>query len=804
MRSVFQATGSPLGSGIISLSGNLTNSGAINLTEGGGPFGFGGPSLIAAEIVNANLGSIVVFPEVSSSSIQFDSFMNDGDITVDGGSLDFRYLNDPASTTFTNNSAGVIQAINGADIDFCGVSYDGEGSVTANGEYTSISFLCSNENISIDGAFEALDNAQIMLTASTVAGSPTGSLTVDGMASLARLSGDTVILPPVTLVNGGSLSIYSYQEPSMDVSSDELLHIPFESTFEIAISSELAEVSLTFDLTNEGATSLWGYYDPWTPFTLTGNISNTGQFQLWNLSLDVTGSMVNTDKGTLDIYDASLSGEFTNSHIVQGYGEIDGDPLNNNAGGEIIAQGVLTLKGTITNNGTFTINREATLVLQPSSLLQKGLIDVADGGTLQLDTDITNQGLISLDGGLITGQELTHAGGAEIVGYGEISCNLLNQGAIEVDPLSDMTLTGNTVVNNGVIDLPILALLVVDTAGFSQPSEGELHVGLDAAALFIDTFENSGSVFLAGGAISAPEVVNHANALIGGFGEIDSDLTNHGVVAFFGNSAIIGEVHNELGAILSMSNQSLSITGLTTNEGTIETLNAEIVFVGGLVNNGELIVDPSTILVSDLSVGPDGVIIATDQEANEVIVMGDFNNASDEADAWSTEHAILRFNGGDAQQSLLEAASTDNGCAPSSYEANFAWGTLHVGPSAIQLTLQDEVANGSSGKAEAVYVTDLLLDPDTVLDLNGLNLYYRGIFVNNGGTIIGGTPIAVVSSDCPADLTGDGEVGSPDLAVLLGNWGACPAPCPADLAYCDNLVNAADLAFLLFSWGFCK
>jgi len=26
----------------------------------------------------------------------------------------------------------------------------------------------------------------------------------------------------------------------------------------------------------------------------------------------------------------------------------------------------------------------------------------------------------------------------------------------------------------------------------------------------------------------------------------------------------------------------------------------------------------------------------------------------------------------------------------------------------------------------------------------------------------------------PADLDGDDQVGAPDLAILLGNWGVCP------------------------------
>lgn len=51
---------------------------------------------------------------------------------------------------------------------------------------------------------------------------------------------------------------------------------------------------------------------------------------------------------------------------------------------------------------------------------------------------------------------------------------------------------------------------------------------------------------------------------------------------------------------------------------------------------------------------------------------------------------------------------------------------------------------------------------------------------------------------CPADLDGDGSVGSSDLAALLGSWGAGG---PAD--FDGGGVGSSDLAVLLGSWGPC-
>ncbi|MEE8460014.1 MAG: hypothetical protein V3S08_09070 [Phycisphaerales bacterium] len=50
------------------------------------------------------------------------------------------------------------------------------------------------------------------------------------------------------------------------------------------------------------------------------------------------------------------------------------------------------------------------------------------------------------------------------------------------------------------------------------------------------------------------------------------------------------------------------------------------------------------------------------------------------------------------------------------------------------------------------------------------------------------------------DLDGDGEVGISDFLEVLGAWGPCPIPCPADVDGNDD-VNIADFLALLAAWG---
>lgn len=63
------------------------------------------------------------------------------------------------------------------------------------------------------------------------------------------------------------------------------------------------------------------------------------------------------------------------------------------------------------------------------------------------------------------------------------------------------------------------------------------------------------------------------------------------------------------------------------------------------------------------------------------------------------------------------------------------------------------------------------------------------------------TVMATTCPDCPADLTGTGEVNAEDLFELLAAWGEAPGH-PADLNH-DDVVNAEDLFILLGDWGSC-
>jgi hypothetical protein len=56
--------------------------------------------------------------------------------------------------------------------------------------------------------------------------------------------------------------------------------------------------------------------------------------------------------------------------------------------------------------------------------------------------------------------------------------------------------------------------------------------------------------------------------------------------------------------------------------------------------------------------------------------------------------------------------------------------------------------------------------------------------------------------ECVEDLSGDNQVNSDDLFILLGGWGPCVG-CPGDFNG-DDLINTDDLFVLLGGWGPCN
>ena len=63
---------------------------------------------------------------------------------------------------------------------------------------------------------------------------------------------------------------------------------------------------------------------------------------------------------------------------------------------------------------------------------------------------------------------------------------------------------------------------------------------------------------------------------------------------------------------------------------------------------------------------------------------------------------------------------------------------------------------------------------------------------------------AAFGGDCLPDLDGSGDVATPDLVNMLGQWGPCPIKnqCIGDINN-DGVVDMLDMVFVLDCWGPC-
>lgn len=108
------------------------------------------------------------------------------------------------------------------------------------------------------------------------------------------------------------------------------------------------------------------------------------------------------------------------------------------------------------------------------------------------------------------------------------------------------------------------------------------------------------------------------------------------------------------------------------------------------------------------------------------------------------------------------------------------------------------IANsGVVGSAGRVYALDRTRD----CDASGIP---DAIEIANGSLEDGNGDSVPDTCQCLADLTGDGVVAAPDLAVLLGFWGSTNPTLPGADINRDGIVAAQDLAELLGSWGPCQ
>ena len=161
-----------------------------------------------------------------------------------------------------------------------------------------------------------------------------------------------------------------------------------------------------------------------------------------------------------------------------------------------------------------------------------------------------------------------------------------------------------------------------------------------------------------------------------------------------------------------------------------------------------------------------------------------------------------------ASPTLIDCVITGNSAGNTQFPSSGSAGAVTVGSGTSTLIgcmVRQNASDGLGGAFQLSSSSTLVLESTSVC---GNIAPTDPQFSVLAGAVVIERFGACVSDDCadcpncPADLTGDGVVGAPDLATMLIAWGACGKACASDFDG-DGVVGGSDLSILLSSWGAC-
>ncbi len=316
-------------------------------------------------------------------------------------------------------------------------------------------------------------------------------------------------------------------------------------------------------------------------FTNTGTITSNGTFTNYST---ITGNGNDNDNGTLNINTGTNSGSitqsiisitgetftntgtitasntFTNSSTLSGSGTLNISGGTNNASSSIV-QNIINLTGDYTNNGSMTANSSFTnsegsvltntgTISTNCSFSNSGTISSDSEGTLNINADGTNSGDITQNSiSIADGVTLNHSGSI-------VTDTINNSGTIAGNEGSygSLTLKNGTSTNTSSITVK----------SFTNESYSTLN---HSGSIVTDTITNSGTIAGNEGSYGSLTLKNGTS-------------TNTGSIS-------VSSFTNESTSTLTGDNGSLTLTGNSSNEGTI-TQTTIAVTSGIFTNTGSV------------------------------------------------------------------------------------------------------------------------------------------------------------------------------------------------------------------------
>ncbi|HEY1934005.1 MAG TPA: hypothetical protein VGG99_18495 [Acetobacteraceae bacterium] len=748
------------GGGAVELvaAGTLSLAGGASVAGGSGPAGSSAGAGSGGGIILAG-STVAVVGAVSAAGGSGGANSSGSTSLGGGGGGGGRILVVPDSYTLGSLAANVAGGTGGYGTTFAG--FNGAAGIAQIIPATSV--------INPSGRTQPLGNGSITdngftLSLNGLAISNSGTLTQDlgNAVSLGTLTNNSA---GVVTLNGGTVTAATIANAgTFNVSRGTLSYTTFNQTAGGVTGDLYNEVGETFNysggsfagnLTNNGTANING------AFTAGNGILNFGEMTVNAGAAANSNNVGLNNSGSLTLNGGSLGGAgVTNNASISGFGTITGSgPFINNlqvsvSGGNLT---LASLPVTSVNYGEIDVGSGRLLILSGSALSNQGTLTLSSSGVSGDASMLTNDagGLIA-GHGTISAAFANNAGGTLLLGdtgNTNITSAFNNAGTIHLTN-DAANLVGGKVANTGTIYGHGMLGSAIDNTGTISANGGTLQLNGAVSNLAGGTIEsatgtevlaaaglagllgNDGTIALTGGTFdNGGKALTNVGAIQGQGTVATGGLSNNGSLSLAnGTSNVLGSVTNN--SSVQVQNATVTFFGTVTNtsRGTIAVNGSTVSYLGGLVNRGTLITDPTILETTDFTNNGSAAVVASAGDVYELqeSLLGNTTNNTD----WNTTAAKLDFIGGGGNAHTLDLYGLELGATTAGLTNNFAWGTLEVA-TGQSLTLAD--AKSGTG---AMYVDSLLLDGfsrGSLADFiqswitgDGYNIYYDPDAAGNG------------------------------------------------------------------------
>jgi hypothetical protein len=575
---------------------------------------------------DANAGVLSNLNAASTILLTNKFLVNTGTIVLDGGGLllsgsvitNEGSITGPGaiSSSLYNDTAGVVLATNGLlnVATNAGESVQNLGLFTITGDGTLnvvSSWLNTNGTVNIVG----------------------GGLTGGAVTNVGFVNGFGTITSQLVNMGGGTLA-------ASGAGSLTLVAAPTQNGWVSIANAGTLNVQQAW--LNSGMVNLQGGNLVGSTVTNSGTISGFGT--ITPLVRNNSGGTVTANGGTLTLSVApSQLGSFVISNaatlnVLQAW---QNSGTLNLFGGTAIGSGIanastITGFGTITpqvqNNGGATVTASGgtlTLAAAPSQL---GTFAVLNGGTLNVQQEWQNGGLLSMAGGTAMGSTITNA--ANVSGFGTITPQLVNN-------------VGATVTANG-------GTLTLTAA----PAQlGNLVISNAATLNVLQAWQNSGSMRMRGGTVIGSGITNGGS--LEGFGTFSPQVINNAGATLTADSGLLtlALALMQNGAVIVTNGGTLNVLQAWQNNGTIAMLGGNM--TGSTVTNAGTMTGfggVQSIINNNLIFVTNGTLQATASFTQNGTVNIAGNTRLDVTPSWLNNGTIL-LNGGFTSGGTMTNAS---------------------------------------------------------------------------------------------------------------------------------------------------